>query len=155
MGEARRRFPPATIVALFALAAVAMSLSSLAARLPASLWLDTLTAPDTDDIRQMLVRYSFAPRLATSLMCGAALGLAGALLQMALRNPLASPTTLGISGRRQSGAGARDAVGTRRAGLWARMDGDGGRARCGARRARRCPGAGACRRSPWCWRAWW
>ena len=98
MVEARRRFPPAAIVALFALAALAMSLSNLAARLPASLWLDVLTAPDTDDIRQMLARYSFAPRLATSVMCGAALGLAGALLQMALRNPLASPTTLGITG---------------------------------------------------------
>ncbi|MDF2997086.1 MAG: transport system permease protein [Xanthobacteraceae bacterium] len=98
MVEARRRFPPAAIVALFALMALAMSLSNLAARLPASLWFDVLTAPDTDDIRQMLARYSFAPRLATSLMCGAALGLAGALLQMALRNPLASPTTLGITG---------------------------------------------------------
>lgn len=97
MDEAHRRFPPATIVALFAVAAVAMSLSDLATRLPAALWLDTLIAPDTSDIRQMLVRYSFAPRLATSVMCGAALGLAGALLQMALRNPLASPTTLGIS----------------------------------------------------------
>jgi iron complex transport system permease protein len=97
MAEAGRRFPPAAIVALFAVAAIAMSLSGLAARLPGSLWLDTLTAPDANDIRQMLVRYSFAPRLATSVMCGAALGLAGALLQMALRNPLASPTTLGIS----------------------------------------------------------
>lgn len=96
MGE-RLRFGPASIVALLALAAAAMTLSTLALRLPASLWLDALAAPDTSDVRQMLVRYSFAPRLATSLLCGGALGLAGALLQVALRNPLASPTTLGIS----------------------------------------------------------
>jgi iron complex transport system permease protein len=96
MGE-RLRFGPATLVGVLALAAAAMSLSTLALRLPIGLWLDTIAAPDAADVRQMLVRYSFAPRLAISLLCGAALGLAGALLQLALRNPLASPTTLGIS----------------------------------------------------------
>lgn len=96
MGE-RLRFGPAALVGVLVLVAAAMSLSTLALRLPPSLWLDALASPDTGDVRQMLVRYSFAPRLATSLLCGAALGLAGALLQLALRNPLASPTTLGIS----------------------------------------------------------
>ncbi|CAH1659490.1 iron(III) hydroxamate ABC transporter membrane subunit [Hyphomicrobiales bacterium] len=37
------------------------------------------------------------PRMATGLLAGAALGLAAALFQHALRNPLAEPTTLGIS----------------------------------------------------------
>lgn len=37
------------------------------------------------------------PRMATALMVGAALSLSGAILQQALRNPLASPTTLGIA----------------------------------------------------------
>ncbi len=39
-----------------------------------------------------------APRLAMALVVGAALGAAGALLQALLRNPLASPDLLGISG---------------------------------------------------------
>lgn len=39
-----------------------------------------------------------APRLAMALLAGAALGLAGAVLQGLLRNPLASPDLLGISG---------------------------------------------------------
>lgn len=43
-----------------------------------------------------------APRLVMALLVGAALGAAGALLQSLLRNPLASPDLLGISG----GAGA-------------------------------------------------
>ncbi|WP_317451056.1 iron chelate uptake ABC transporter family permease subunit [Microbacterium thalassium] len=43
-----------------------------------------------------------APRLAMALLVGGALGAAGALLQSLLRNPLASPDLLGISG----GAGA-------------------------------------------------
>jgi len=38
------------------------------------------------------------PRLAMALVVGAALGIAGALLQSLLRNPLASPDLLGISG---------------------------------------------------------
>lgn len=39
-----------------------------------------------------------APRLAMALLAGAALGMAGAVLQGLLRNPLASPDLLGISG---------------------------------------------------------
>jgi iron complex transport system permease protein len=45
----------------------------------------------------MVLFYSTLPRLATALIAGAALSLAGALFQLVLRNPLASPTTLGIS----------------------------------------------------------
>lgn len=96
MGE-RLRLGPATLVGGLALAALGMSAATLALRLPPALWMDALASPDPSDVRQILVRYSFAPRLATSLLCGGALGLAGALLQLALRNPLASPTTLGVS----------------------------------------------------------
>lgn len=49
------------------------------------------------DIARMVFRYSVLPRLATALLCGAALSLSGALFQQILRNPMASPTTLGIS----------------------------------------------------------
>lgn len=49
------------------------------------------------DIGRMVFLYSTLPRMATALICGAALALSGALFQQVLRNPLASPTTLGIS----------------------------------------------------------
>ncbi len=49
------------------------------------------------DIQRMLLYYSTLPRLATALLAGAALALSGALFQQVLRNPLADPTTLGIS----------------------------------------------------------
>ncbi|MEM8702948.1 MAG: Fe(3+)-hydroxamate ABC transporter permease FhuB, partial [Pseudomonadota bacterium] len=49
------------------------------------------------DVERMIALYSTLPRMATALMCGAALSLSGILLQIALRNPLASPTTLGVS----------------------------------------------------------
>ncbi|WP_313196030.1 Fe(3+)-hydroxamate ABC transporter permease FhuB [Shinella zoogloeoides] len=46
---------------------------------------------------RMVLLHATLPRLATALIVGAALSLAGALFQHVLRNPLASPTTLGIS----------------------------------------------------------
>ncbi|MBR0554063.1 Fe(3+)-hydroxamate ABC transporter permease FhuB [Ciceribacter sp. L1K23] len=49
------------------------------------------------DLPTMLLYHSLLPRMATALLAGACLGLSGALFQQVLRNPLASPTTLGIS----------------------------------------------------------
>lgn len=49
------------------------------------------------DADRILLLYSDLPRLTTALLAGAALGLSGTLLQQVLRNPLASPTTLGLS----------------------------------------------------------
>lgn len=90
------RAGPVLLVGLLGLAALALSLGNLALRLPAGDWLAALLAPAVDRPAQMLVAYAFAPRLAVSLLAGAGLGLAGALLQQVLRNPIASPTTLGI-----------------------------------------------------------
>ncbi|KQT61890.1 MULTISPECIES: Fe(3+)-hydroxamate ABC transporter permease FhuB [unclassified Aureimonas] len=53
---------------------------------------------------RMVLLYALLPRLVMAVLCGTALAASGALLQQALRNPLASPTTLGID------AGARLAL---------------------------------------------
>lgn len=45
---------------------------------------------------QLLVHDGDFPRVAVTLLCGAALGLAGVATQQVLRNPLAEPMTLGI-----------------------------------------------------------
>lgn len=49
------------------------------------------------EVRDLVVNYAFLPRLCISLLCGAALGLAGVLFQQLLQNPLAAPDTLGIT----------------------------------------------------------
>jgi iron complex transport system permease protein len=49
------------------------------------------------DIQHMVLYYSTLPRLATALLAGGMLALSGALFQQVLRNPLADPTTLGVS----------------------------------------------------------
>ncbi len=69
----------------------------LARQLPGALWWQALFSPELDDARQAVVHFSWLPRLAICLLAGAALGLAGTLMQQVLRNPLASPTTLGVA----------------------------------------------------------
>ena len=53
--------------------------------------------PAAMDLRQILLAFGLMPRGVIALVAGAALGLSGALLQAVLRNPVADPTTLGIS----------------------------------------------------------
>lgn len=100
-GLARPRLGPAALVLLLAVPALAASLVNLSMRLPPEQWGRALAHPDLDDTAEILALYSFAPRLVVSLLAGGALGLAGAILQQVLRNPIASPTTLGI----EAGAG--------------------------------------------------
>ncbi|MFQ2369512.1 Fe(3+)-hydroxamate ABC transporter permease FhuB [Aeromonas enteropelogenes] len=69
----------------------------LSRQLPASLWWQSLSSPQLEDARQAVVYFSWLPRLAICLLAGASLGLAGTLMQQVLRNPLASPTTLGVA----------------------------------------------------------
>lgn len=69
----------------------------LSRQLPASLWWQSLFSPELEDARQAVVYFSWLPRLAVTLLAGSALGLAGTLMQQVLRNPLASPTTLGVA----------------------------------------------------------
>ncbi len=50
-----------------------------------------------EGLPEILLYYTFLPRLAVSLIAGAMLGLSGTIFQQVLRNPLAEPTTLGVS----------------------------------------------------------
>ncbi len=74
-----------------------LACTELARQLPGALWWQALFSPELDDTRQAVVHFSWLPRLAICLLAGAALGLAGTLMQQVLRNPLASPTTLGVA----------------------------------------------------------
>lgn len=124
MGEAAigrpsgTRMAAAVLLVLCASGLVATGVS-LSGRLPLGLWAQALWHPDAADLRQLLVHYSLAPRAAVALIAGAGLGLAGATFQQVLRNPLASPTTLGVS------AGAHLALSV--AALAAPLGLDGGR----------------------------
>lgn len=105
--RAPRPWPSVVVLAALALAATAWTLSRA---VPPTNWLAMLSGVESDDMRQLVARQSFLPRVVASLLCGAALALAGAIFQQVLRNPLAAPTTLGVA------AGAKLALGI--ATLW-------------------------------------
>lgn len=100
-----RRSLSLTLTLLIALALVAALLSvyNLHHQLPFSLWPQALWQPNVADVRQMLFHYSLLPRVTVALLAGGGLGLAGLLFQQVLRNPLAEPSTLGISAGAQLG----------------------------------------------------
>ncbi|WP_058912323.1 Fe(3+)-hydroxamate ABC transporter permease FhuB [Entomohabitans teleogrylli] len=83
--------------------ALALSLYNLRMVLPPGDWLMAWRQPNVDVVEQMLFHYSALPRLAIALLVGSGLGLAGVLFQQVLRNPLAEPTTLGVSTGAQLG----------------------------------------------------
>ncbi|WP_377806047.1 Fe(3+)-hydroxamate ABC transporter permease FhuB [Azospirillum sp. A29] len=92
-----RRFGPAwPVTGLFLLAGLA-SFLVLGRQLPPELWWRALVDPDPARLDQLAAHYVLFPRFAVALLIGAALGLAGTILQQVLRNPLAEPATLGIS----------------------------------------------------------
>ena len=53
--------------------------------------------PEAMDLDGILLAHGHMPRGVVALLAGALLGLSGALLQVVLRNPIADPSTLGIS----------------------------------------------------------
>ncbi|WP_292637457.1 Fe(3+)-hydroxamate ABC transporter permease FhuB [Mesorhizobium sp.] len=55
------------------------------------------TTPADSNLDRVILFYSTLPRAAVAVLAGAVLGLSGLLLQRVLRNPLAEPSTLGIS----------------------------------------------------------
>lgn len=82
-----------------ALAVLAMAISGwcLSRYVPVPHWSELFVGSRTADLRLLVARYSFLPRCVVGMLAGAALGLAGTVLQHVLRNPLAEPTTLGVS----------------------------------------------------------
>jgi ferric hydroxamate transport system permease protein len=86
------------------LGALALAMVTVLLAGPVSHALSRQAAPTGYDVERMVLFYSTLPRLVMALLCGAGLAASGAILQQVLRNPLASPTTLGVD------AGARLAL---------------------------------------------
>jgi iron complex transport system permease protein len=92
-----RPIPFIALTALLALAALACSLSFGSATLSAAeLWRGVLV--ERDPLAYQLLFDLRLPRALNALAVGALLGTAGVLMQVLLRNPLADPYVLGLSG---------------------------------------------------------
>lgn len=77
--------------------AAALWLAAALHLLPFADWPSWPLDPARMDIPQILLGFGLMPRGVIALLAGAVLGLSGAILQVVLRNPVADPTTLGIS----------------------------------------------------------
>lgn len=78
----------------------AVSLGSLligARPVPVSIALDALFAYDANSAEHIIIYDYRLPRTLLGLLCGAAFGVSGALIQAATRNPLADPGILGVN----------------------------------------------------------
>ena len=84
------------VLLLLVPAALLYALGSGSVALPLSDILDALVTPGS--LEATLVRDLRLPRALTAFAVGAMLALSGALLQVLLRNPLADPYVLGVSG---------------------------------------------------------
>ncbi len=91
--------PTRSLILLAAFAVISLILGLLAGSVvisPGALW-STLVGADTGTVRDIVFAVRL-PRVGSAFACGGLLALAGALLQVLLRNPLADPYILGISG---------------------------------------------------------
>jgi iron complex transport system permease protein len=81
------------VLTLLALASLAIGSRAI----PLATALDALRAYDPGNDLHLIVRELRVPRLITAAFAGAALGVAGAIMQAVTRNPLAEPGLLGIN----------------------------------------------------------
>lgn len=110
--RARRRLLGVSVLAVALIAAVSLSLLVGANPLSVDALLDTLAGNGTPETAYVLYDLRI-PRTAVGLAAGAALGIAGALIQAFTRNPLADPGILGVN----AGAALAVAIGVAWLGL--------------------------------------
>ncbi len=58
---------------------------------------DTVFHFDSSNYQHLITHLTYLPRLSVAMVCGFALAVSGCVMQFVLRNPIASPTTLGVA----------------------------------------------------------
>ena len=103
----KKLFVAALVGLILAVAGAAISMGSFpvpAVQIPAILYRAALGMAQPEPERATVLLVLRLPRIAMGILAGIGLGVAGTVLQGILRNPLASPTTIGISAAAGLGA---------------------------------------------------
>ncbi|WGI24475.1 iron ABC transporter permease [Halomonas alkaliantarctica] len=96
ISDSKRLLRSLTMLSLLLLASAGLSLCLGSFPTPPLQVLDALTAPQNSDIAFIIWQLRL-PRITLAILVGAALAIAGAILQSIVRNPLASPDVIGIT----------------------------------------------------------
>jgi ferric hydroxamate transport system permease protein len=96
-GRPDQRKSAAALVLVFGSLAMGLALRRFDAFLPTELWPGLIMDPRQATIHETILLQVMLPRSVMAIVCGMALGLSGAIFQLILNNPLAEPTTLGVS----------------------------------------------------------
>ncbi|GFZ78979.1 iron ABC transporter [Pseudohongiella nitratireducens] len=103
------------LLCIVLVAAVMTSLLSGSYAVPVSDIFSVLFSPD-DSVNAQIIHDIRLPRTLSAIICGAMLALSGVIMQVLLRNPLADPYILGVSGG--SAVGALTALSLGASGIW-------------------------------------
>lgn len=95
--DARRRWIGLVPLAILCFAALAASMLVGSRAVPASEVVHFLLNPDPDNAISQTIWFSRVPRTVLVLVAGAALGVAGSLMQAVTRNPMTDPGILGVN----------------------------------------------------------
>ncbi|WP_422102574.1 Fe(3+)-hydroxamate ABC transporter permease FhuB [Vreelandella sp.] len=93
----RRGRTPAKTCLLLSLPLLVLLVSSLQQQGGIAPSFQALMFPNVANVDELLLHFAWWPRFSIALLAGGGLALAGVLMQQVLRNPLASPTTLGVA----------------------------------------------------------
>ena len=93
----RRTLGAGALALGLAASAFALTAWQLGVGLPPARWLAAASGPSAATPAELVMHYAALPRVAVAALAGAGLGAAGCVVQHVLRNPLASPVTLGVS----------------------------------------------------------
>lgn len=94
-GSFRFRVVASALVVLLAIGSL-LHITAPYAQGMSLLW-ETLFHFDAGNYQHLITYLTYLPRVAVALICGFALAVAGCVMQFVLRNPIASPTTLGVA----------------------------------------------------------
>ncbi len=96
--DTHRRSGAALFLCVLLVICIGLSVAHLLYSAPAAAWRRLLSSGPAGDMQTAILYYSTLPRLVVALLAGACLAIASSVLQVVLRNPIAEPATLGVSG---------------------------------------------------------
>lgn len=97
MESGARRYAGFAVVIIIMAILFAAVLFTGPVKIPATEVLEVISGRDKDSVAAAIVMQSRLPMAVTALLAGAALSVAGAMMQTLFRNPLAGPSILGVS----------------------------------------------------------